>query len=99
RTYAGQRSNRRHRPGRALERTGYRFDVVSDYGAFRDLQRHRLLTVEWQGLSPTHGFTMPDSVVDAGGQERYIAAMERSSALWSELAGRFDRRVAGYAVT
>src|SRR5205807_3068239 len=36
--YAGERANRRHRPGRALERTFYRFDVLSDYGAFRDLQ-------------------------------------------------------------
>ena len=40
--------NRRHRPGRAFERTMYRFDVLTDYGAFRDLQRHRLLTLEWQ---------------------------------------------------
>jgi thymidylate synthase ThyX len=59
RRYAGDRTNRRHRPGRALERGDYRFDVVSDYGAFRDLQRHRLLTVEWQDLTPAHGYTMP----------------------------------------
>src|SRR5262249_53303170 len=35
--YVGKRLNRRHRPGRAFERTAYRFDVLSDYGAFRDL--------------------------------------------------------------
>ena len=46
--YVGERTNRRHKPGRAFERIGYRFDVLSDYGAFRDLQRHRLLTIEWQ---------------------------------------------------
>ena len=46
--YIGERRNRRHRPGRAFERTAYRFDVLADYGAFRDLQRHRLLTLEWQ---------------------------------------------------
>ena len=45
RAYVGERGNRRHKPGRALERTSYRFDVLSDYGAFRDLQRHRLLTI------------------------------------------------------
>ncbi|MGA1542021.1 MAG: FAD-dependent thymidylate synthase, partial [Ilumatobacteraceae bacterium] len=45
RSYIGQRENRRHRPGRAFERIDYRFDVLSDYGAFRDLQRHRLLTI------------------------------------------------------
>ena len=48
RAYVGERGNRRHKPGRAFERTGYRFDVLCDYGAFRDLQRHRLLTLEWQ---------------------------------------------------
>ena len=42
--YVGERQNRRHKPGRAFERTAYRFDVLGDYGAFRDLQRHRLLT-------------------------------------------------------
>src|SRR5439155_887281 len=46
--YVGKRLNRRHKPGRAFERTSYRFDVLGDYGAFRDLQRHRLLTLAWQ---------------------------------------------------
>ncbi len=46
--YVGDRTNRRHKPGRAFERTVYRFDVLGDYGAFRDLQRHRMLTIEWQ---------------------------------------------------
>src|SRR3954452_11416442 len=57
RAYVGDRSNRRHKPGRALERAGYRFDVVADYGAFRDLQRHRMLTIEWQALTPHLGYT------------------------------------------
>ena len=54
-------SNRRHKPGRAFERTDYRFDVLADYGAFRDLQRHRMLTIEWQPLSPAHGYDVPDA--------------------------------------
>ncbi len=64
--YVGDRTNRRHKPGRALERLSYRFDVLSDYGAFRDLQRHRLLTIEWQDLTPRHGFVRPE----AGGRRR-----------------------------
>ena len=51
--------NRRHKPGRAFERTDYRFDVLADYGAFRDLQRHRMLTIEWQPLTPRHGYVRP----------------------------------------
>ena len=98
RSYVGERTNRRHKPGRALERVGYRFDVVSDYGAFRDLQRHRLLTVEWQDLTPVNGYTMPQSVVEAGVADAYAAAMERSAALHGALAQRFGRTQAAYAV-
>ena len=64
--YVGDRANRRHKPGRAFERTNYRFDVLGDYGAFRDLQRHRMLTIEWQSLTPYHGYEVPAPVADAG---------------------------------
>lgn len=97
RAYCGDRKNRRHKPGRALERTAYRFDIVSDYGAFRDLQRHRLLTIEWQQLTPHHGFVRPPSVVDAGVMDRYDEAMERSAALYELLAPEFPVQ-ASYAV-
>jgi thymidylate synthase ThyX len=96
--YAGDRTNRRHKPGRALERCGYRFDVVSDYGAFRDLQRHRLLTIEWQDLTPTHGYTLPEAVVDAGAADAYHAAMARSAALHTALGEQFGSTRAAYAV-
>jgi hypothetical protein len=98
RAYTGDRNNRRHKPGRALERVGYRFDVVSDYGAFRDLQRHRLLTVEWQDLTPSNGYTIPASVVEAGGEAMYSAAMSRSAELYHALAERFVPGQAAYAV-
>jgi thymidylate synthase ThyX len=98
RAYAGERGNRRHRPGRALERGDYRFDILSDYGAFRDLQRHRLLTVEWQDLTPAHGYTMPRAVADAGGTDIYEAAMVRSAELHRALERRFGSTQAAYAV-
>jgi thymidylate synthase ThyX len=97
-SYVGDRRNRRHRPGRALERGDYRFDVLSDYGAFRDLQRHRLLTVEWQDLTPAHGYTMPRAISEAGAEAPYAAAMGRSAALHAALAERFGSLPAGYAV-
>ena len=98
RTYAGERVNRRQRPGRALERLTYRFEVLSDYGAFRDLQRHRMLTVEWQDLSPFHGFTRPGAVAAAGGAEVYEATMARSASLFDAIGERFGPVRAGYAV-
>src|SRR2546421_4423954 len=66
RAYVGERTNRRHKPGPAFERTDYRFDVLCDYGAFRDLQRHRMLTIDWQPLSPAYGYDVPEAVVEAG---------------------------------
>ena len=74
RAYVGERGNRRHRPGRAFERTAYRFDVLTDYGAFRDLQRHRLLTLEWQPLSTRHGYTEPDALARSRRPRRLDAA-------------------------
>ena len=96
--YIGKRSNRRHRPGRALERTSYRFDVLSDYGAFRDLQRHRLLTLEWQRLSPRHGSVMPEAVAEAGGQADWDRTLEASATLHDAMAAAGLADVASYAV-
>ena len=98
RAYVGDRSNRRHKPGRALERTDYRFDVLSDYGAFRDLQRHRLLTVEWQPLSPSHGYVLPDSVAEAGVATVFESAMDRSAELYDAMVDRFPS-ASSYAVS
>jgi thymidylate synthase ThyX len=96
--YVGDRANRRHKPGRAFERLTYRFDILADYGAFRDLQRHRMLSIEWQQLSPRHGFTRPEAVDLAGCGERFDEAMERSAELHDALVERFPAQAA-YAVS
>ena len=98
RAAAAERGGRRHRPGRGLERTDYRFDICSDYGAFRDLQRHRLLTIDWQDLTPDHGYVLPEAVAEAGGADRFIEAMERSRALHDALAEEVPS-AASYAVS
>ena len=97
-TYVGDRANRRHKPGRAFERTRYRFDVLADYGAFRDLQRHRLLTLEWQPLSPAHGYVEPAAIEEAGALADWRTVMDRSAELHAALAGRGIGEAAAYAV-
>jgi thymidylate synthase ThyX len=99
RAYVGDRANRRHKPGRAFERTSYRFDVLTDYGAFRDLQRHRLLTIEWQPLSAHHGFTQPEAIVEAGGNAEWQGVMERSAVVSEAIAAAGLAAVAPYAVS
>ena len=96
--YVGERENRRHRPGRALERVSYRFDVLADYGAFRDLQRHRMLTIEWQSLTPDHGYVVPEAVSEAGLTEPFEEAMGRSADLYAALRQSFPESQAAYAV-
>jgi thymidylate synthase ThyX len=98
RAYTGARTNRRHKPGRAFERTAYRFDVLADYGAFRDLQRHRLLTLDWQPLSSRHGYTEPAAVAEAGALADWREVMERSAELYERLVSADLREVAPYAV-
>ncbi len=97
--YAGDRENRRHRPGRALERPFYRFDILADYGAFRDLQRHRMLTVEWQRLNPHHGYTRSPLIDDAGVADAFDEAMERSADLYEALRSAGFEPQASYAVS
>ena len=99
RAYVGARANRRHRPGRALERTSYRFDVLTDYGAFRDLQRHRLLTLEWQPLSTRHGYVEPAALVEAGGRDDWQRVMDASAELYERLRSSGLEHVAPYAVS
>ena len=95
----GERANRRHRPGRGYEALRYRFEIVSDYGAFRDLQRHRMLTVQWQRLSPDLGAGVPEEVDLAGCGDIYRRALELSEREFRRLSSAgHDRRVASYAL-
>ncbi len=94
----GDRSNRRHRPGRGFEALRYRFEIVSDYGAFRDLQRHRMLTVQWQGLTPDLGAAVPDEVAEAGAGDAYARALDASRSEYHRLVDAGHAEAAPYAL-
>jgi thymidylate synthase ThyX len=94
----GPRENRRHLPGRGFEALRYRFEIVSDYGAFRDLQRHRMLTVQWQGLAPHLGADVPEEVQEAGLADPYSRALERSREAWQQLHDSGLELQAAYAL-
>ncbi len=95
----GTRANRRYRPGRGFEALRYRFEIVADYGAFRDLQRHRMLTVQWQSLTPDLGAGVPEQVELAGCGEDYRRALEISAREYERLRGEpASRRRRPYAL-
>ena len=98
RSYVGERSNRRHKPGRGMERTGYRFDILCDYGIFRDLQRHRLMTLDWQQLGTRHGYITPDAITAVGAAPQWDEAMGRAAVFHARAAAGTDTRVAQYLV-
>ena len=94
----GERANRRHRPGRGFEALRYRFEIVADYGAFRDLQRHRMLTVQWQALTPDLGAGVPGQVDVAGAGDAYRRALEVSRAEYERLVDAGLASAAPYAL-
>ncbi|MFI5028707.1 MAG: FAD-dependent thymidylate synthase [Solirubrobacterales bacterium] len=94
----GERANRRHRPGRGFEALRYRFEIVSDYGAFRDLQRHRMLTCQWQPLGPDLGAGIPGEIEDAGLAGEFERALETSRSEFERLAGGGLAEIAPYAL-
>jgi thymidylate synthase ThyX len=98
RAYIGERANRRHKPGRAFERTSYRFDILGDYGAFRDLQRHRMLTLEWQPLSPEHGYNVAEALEQAGGLDDWKRVMDASASTWHAIRDAGHEAAAPYAI-
>ena len=96
--YIGERLNRRHRPGRAFEKIHYSFDLVCDYGIFRDLQRHRMVDdLEWQALSPRLGYDVPKLVEEAGVADAFDQCFDLSLQLYSALQGKGFLLEAQYA--
>lgn len=98
RAYVGERANRRHRPGRAFEASYYHFDVVCDYAVFRDLQRHRMLTIEWQRLTPANGYTVPEEVTNIGAADIWDSAMDEATRLYYQMQEQLGSEVAQYAL-
>jgi thymidylate synthase ThyX len=95
----GERANRRHRPGRGFEALRYRFEIVADYGAFRDLQRHRMLTCQWQRLGPDLGAGIPDELHEAGVGGAFERGLELSRAEYERLTAAGLAEAAPYALS
>ncbi len=98
-TYVGERQHRRNRPDRGLE-TGYPllFDLVCDFGSYRDLQRHRMLTQQRQLITPNLGFMMPEDLVAAGVEDKINEAKTIAEELYKKVRADLGAQVAQYCV-
>jgi thymidylate synthase ThyX len=97
RAYVGERGSRFHKPGRAFETPYYTFDLLADLGAYRDLQRHRILTQERQRYSVRHGYVTPPELAEYGLDAPYATALERAAAAAETIAAGLPEQ-AQYAV-
>ncbi|MDO8265433.1 MAG: FAD-dependent thymidylate synthase [Candidatus Saccharibacteria bacterium] len=96
--YMGERLNRRHKPGRAVEKAHYAWDLICDYGIFRDLQRHRMVDdLTWQDLTPRYGYDVPELVEEAGLTEQFQHCFDLSLKLHSTLVSAGYEKEAQYA--
>jgi thymidylate synthase ThyX len=83
---AALRGNRRHKPPRALELAAYTFDLLGDFGMYRDLHRHRMLTQQRQPLSTRHGYDLPEDLREAGLEAPFAAAMDAAAEAYEAIA-------------
>jgi hypothetical protein len=96
--YMGERMNRRHKPGRAIEKLHYEWEIVADYGTFRDLQRHRIVDAwEWQNLTVKYGYDVPELITEAGFEKQFRETFAESEKLWNEMMAAGLEEEAQYA--
>ncbi len=95
--YIGERQNRRHKPYRAFENTYYTFDICANFGAYRDMHRHRVLTQERQLLSTNLGYDFPKDIAEAGFESEFRDAMTAARNTYETISKKMPKQ-AQYAV-
>ena len=86
------RQNRRHRPPRAFEMTDYTFDLITNFGMFRDLHRHRTLTLERQLLTTDHSFDTPEEIVELGIKKDFEDCMYFTKSIFQKMRNKFPEQ-------
>ena len=88
-TASTHRENRRHKSPRALEHATFTFEIVADYGIYRDLQRHRILTQEKQLLSCDYGFYTPPEIANTEMEAPYKDALTHAKTVFEAISQEF----------
>jgi thymidylate synthase ThyX len=91
-TFAKLRQNRRQRPPRAFEMAQYTFDIVGNFGMFRDLHRHRVLTLERQLLTTDHGYSIPQEIVELGIDKEFKECMDMSKQVFNTMRRKLPQQ-------
>ena len=94
----GGRANRRQRAPRALEHAQYKFEIVANFAAYRDLHRHRMLTQDRQHLGTALGYDLPPGLVELGMDGPFRSAVEASAAAHARMERDLGPALAQYVV-
>jgi thymidylate synthase ThyX len=91
-SYVGERQNRRQKPSRAFEHVNYTFEIVANYGAYRDLHRHRILTQQRQLLTPYLGYKMPKEIAQAGFESEFKEVMKKARETFESMYSKYPNQ-------
>jgi len=91
-TLSSIRKNRRHRPSRAFESTYYTFDLLNNFGMFRDFHRHRALTLERQFLTTDHGYSTPEEIKILGIDKEFKECMDMSKNSFDKIRKKYPEQ-------
>lgn len=80
------RESRRHKSPRALEQADFTFEILADFGVYRDLHRHRMLSQERQLLTCDYGFYLPPEILGTSMESEYVTAMEKAKNAFDTIA-------------
>lgn len=83
------RESRRHKSPRGLEHALFTFQIMADFGIYRDLHRHRMLTQERQKLSTSYGYWTPDEILNTQLEKEYRDAMEKARLAFDQISLEF----------
>lgn len=83
------RENRRHKSPRALEQATFTFEIIADFGTYRDLQRHRMGGQERQLLSCDYGYYIPEDILGTSIEKEYCAALEKAKKTYTTICQEF----------
>lgn len=95
---SGLRKNRRHKLPRAFESVPYLFQITTNYGAFRDLQRHRFISISRQPLSNAYGYDTPEFFAESDLKEQYENIMKKASDSYERIRASRGRAIAQYTI-
>ncbi|MBS0623620.1 MAG: FAD-dependent thymidylate synthase [Verrucomicrobia bacterium] len=83
---SSMRENRRHKSPRALEHASFTFEILADFGVYRDLQRHRMLTQDRQLLTTEHGYFIPEEIIGTEMEKPYREVLEAAAKVYQKIA-------------